>query len=280
MDADCLGDHGHTDAKHVCIRGSNVAKIAVTGSASGIGAATVQALRSAGFDVLSVDLRNADIQGDLSSASGRAAVVAEVLSQSGGVLDGVVLCAGLGPQHPRAEGVAQVNYFGVTELLDGLKPALEKGQGRAAVVVSSVASVHLGWEQNPLGAALESGDHGAVSTILEGAGARAGQLAYAGSKNAVTVAVRRRAADWGALGLRLNTVAPGAVETPLLQAGLADPRFGKAIESFVAPIARRAAPAEIASAILFLMGPGASFVHGTQLFVDGGIDAATRPTRF
>jgi NAD(P)-dependent dehydrogenase (short-subunit alcohol dehydrogenase family) len=66
----------------------------------------------------------------------------------------------------------------------------------------------------------------------------------------------------------------------LLQAGLADPRYGKAIENFVAPIARRAKPEEIASMIAYLMGPQAGFIHGAQFFIDGGIDAMARPTQF
>ena len=96
----------------------------------------------------------------------------------------------------------------------------------------------------------------------------------------MTVAVRRRVVAWGRAGVRLNTVAPGAVETPLLQAGLADPRYGQAIQNFVAPIARRAQPTEIASMIAYLMGPDAGFIHGAQFFVDGGIDAMARPTVF
>ena len=83
-----------------------------------------------------------------------------------------------------------------------------------------------------------------------------------------------------AQSVRLNTVAPGATETPLLQAGLQDPRFSAAIQNFVAPLARRADPREMASVVAFLMSDAASFVHGAQFYVDGGIDAVTRPTQF
>lgn len=252
----------------------------ITGSASGIGAATRSALEAAGHSVIGVDLRNTDITGDLSSAEGRARVLAEVLARCGGKLDGLVLCAGLGPQVSPASRVASVNYFGAVELLDGLLPALREGQSPAAVVISSVASSQLGWERNPLAAALEAGDEAGVGAILDAAGDKGGQLAYAGSKNAVTVAVRRRAVEWGRAGVRLNTVAPGAVETPLLQAGLQDTRYGQAIRDFVAPIARRARPDEIASMVVYLMGAQAGFIHGAQFFVDGGVDAMMRPTQF
>ena len=252
----------------------------LTGSASGIGAATQAALQAAGHHVIGVDLRNADICGDLSSAAGRQAVLQQVLEKTGGVLDGLVLCAGLGPQVQPASKAISVNYFGVVDLLDGLLPALQKGQQPAAVVVSSVASSQLPWDRNPLATALQAGDEAQAGQIVDGAGDKGGQLAYAGSKNAVTVAVRQRVRAWGQAGVRLNTVAPGAVETPLLQAGLQDARYAQAIKDFVAALGRRADPAEIATTVVFLMGPQASFVHGTQLFVDGGMDAMVRPTQF
>ncbi len=252
----------------------------VTGSASGIGAATVTALQAAGHTVIGVDLRNADITGNLSTAEGRQAVIAQALERCNGTLDGLVLCAGLGAQVQPASLIASVNYFGAVELLDALLPALQKGTHPSAVVISSVASAMLPWDKNPLAAACEAGDEAAVSVIVMGAGAQGGNLAYAGSKNALTVAVRKRAAAWGQAGVRVNTLAPGATETPLLQAGLQDPRFSESIKNFVAPIARRAEPREMASVIAFLMSDAASFVHGAQFYADGGIDAVTRPTQF
>jgi 3alpha-hydroxysteroid 3-dehydrogenase len=254
--------------------------IAITGAGSGIGAATASALRAAGHRVLGVDIRNAEIEADLSTTDGRAAAVAAVMSRSAGVLDGLVLCAGLGAQVEPPSKILAVNYYGVVDLLDGLREALSRGSAPSAVVVSSVASMQLSFEKNPLGAALEARDEAQLAQVLAGAGDRVGQLAYAASKNAVTVAVRRRVADWAQAGVRLNTVAPGAVETPLLQAGLVDARYGKAIREFVAPIPRRARPDEIASMILYLMGPQAGYIHGAQFVVDGGVDALTRPTRF
>jgi NAD(P)-dependent dehydrogenase (short-subunit alcohol dehydrogenase family) len=59
-----------------------------------------------------------------------------------------------------------------------------------------------------------------------------------------------------------------------------DPRFGQAIREFFGPIRRRARPEEIAGMIAYLMGPEAGFIHGAQFFVDGGVDAQARPTRF
>ncbi len=256
----------------------------ITGSASGIGAATRQALQAAGHDVIGVDLHSgdneADIEADLSTAAGRRAAIDAALARCGGTLDGLVLCAGLGAQVSPASKIVSVNYFGVVDLLDALLPALRNGAQPAAVVISSVASSQLAWDRNPLAAMLEAGDEAGAGAIANAAGDKAGHLAYAGSKNAVTVAVRRRAVPWGAAGVRLNAVAPGAVETPLLQAGLQDPRLGQAIRDFVAPIARRARPDELAAMVVYLMGPNAGFIHGAQFTVDGGIDAMMRPTQF
>lgn len=254
--------------------------IAITGSGSGIGAATAAALQAAGHTIIGIDVRNADLSADLSTRDGRTQAVAAVLERCGGVLDGLVLCAGLGPQVEPAARIVSVNYFGAVEVLDGLLPALSKGTNPAAVVISSVSSVHLNWDKNPLAAVLEAGDEAAVAAIVDGTGEKRGQVAYAASKNAVTVAVRKRAVDWGRAGVRLNTVAPGVVETPLLQAGLDDPRYGKAIRDFVAPIGRSAKPQEIASMIAYLLSSQAGFVHGAQFFIDGGVDAMMRPTQF
>ena len=148
----------------------------LTGSASGIGAATRKALEAAGHRVIGVDLHQADICGDLSQASGRQAVLQQALQLCNGVLDGLVLCAGLGPQVQPPSKAVSVNFFGVTELLDGLLPALQKGQHAAAVVVSSVASAQLGWAHNPLAAALQAGDEAQAGQIVDGAGDKGGRL--------------------------------------------------------------------------------------------------------
>ena len=254
--------------------------IAVTGSASGIGAATCAELRQAGHEIVGVDLRSADVIADLGSPKGRQEAVEGVLGRCSGVLDGLVACAGLGPHVDDVSKIVGVNYFGTVALIDGLFPALRKGSQPAVVVVSSVASTMLTWDDNPISAAVESGDEALAAAAVQSAGDYRGQFAYAASKNALTVAVRRRVAEWGAAGVRINTVAPGSVDTPLLQAGAADPRYAEAIRDFVAPIPRHGRPEEVASLIHYLMSPKASFVHGAQFVIDGGADALLRPTTF
>ncbi|SOZ19654.1 putative Short-chain dehydrogenase/reductase SDR [Cupriavidus taiwanensis] len=260
--------------------------VVVTGAASGMGAAVRQRMLADGCRVIGVDLRDADILADLSTAQGRAGAIDAVLSQSGGGIDQLICCAGLGPHVDPATLVASVNYFGVVALLDGLFDALRQGAEPCAVVVSSNSATLQSWEDSPLRDAYLANDEAGVLAMVAAAAQaevtrdQAGYIAYASSKHAVTVAARQRAAAWGQAGVRLNVVAPGAVETPLLQAGLADPRYGDAIRDFVAPLGRRARPEEVAELIAFLCGPQAAYMHGNVVFIDGGLDAAQRPLTF
>jgi NAD(P)-dependent dehydrogenase (short-subunit alcohol dehydrogenase family) len=94
------------------------------------------------------------------------------------------------------------------------------------------------------------------------------------------VFARRKAVELGAKGIRINVVAPGAVDTPLFAASLADARYGEATRKFVAPLGRAGRPEEIARVVGFLQSEQASFVHGTVVFADGGMDAMMRTERF
>lgn len=250
----------------------------VTGSASGIGAAVCAQLKGAGHRVIGIDRQNADIVADLSSAAGRKAAVEAALAACDGVLDGLVCCAGLGPTAPSSSVIVGVNYFGMTEIVDGLEAALARGSKPSVVLIGSVASVHPGMDKLPMVASMLAGDE--AGALAQADAMAMPQAAYAGSKYAVTVFARRKAVAVGAKGIRINVVAPGAVETPLLDASRADARYGEAIRKFVAPIGRNSAPDEIANVVSFLQSEQASFVHGTVVFVDGGMDALTRSDRF
>lgn len=251
---------------------------AVTGSASGIGAAVCAALSAAGHRIIGIDRAEADVSADLSSPAGRQAAIAGVLELSGGVLDGLVCCAGVGVTTASSGLVLAVNYFGVSELLDGLEGALAKGVNPAALVIGSVASTQTGADQQPMVEAMLAGNE---SMALELANSlNQPHVAYACSKYAITCNARQRALTWGKQGIRLNVVAPGAVETPLHQAALNDARFGQAVRQFVAPLGRAGQSEEIASLVAFLQSAQASFIHGSVVFVDGGMDAMVRPARF
>lgn len=252
--------------------------IVVTGSASGIGAAVREQLIREGHAVIGVDRRDADVVADLSTPDGRKVAIEAVLKSCAGSLDGLVCCAGLGPTAPSSSLIVAVNYFGMSELLDGLEPALEKGSSPAVTLVGSVASVHKDVDRIPMVETMLSGQEAQAQQQADAMGMP--QAAYAASKYAITVFARRKATDWGARGIRVNVVAPGAVETPLLEESKADPRYGEAIRNFVSPLGRNGLPEEIANVICFVQSDLARFMHGAVVFVDGGIDAMSRASRF
>ena len=72
-------------------------------------------------------------------------------------------------------------------------------------------------------------------------------------------------------------MAPGAVETPLLQATRDDPTLGPLLEAFPVPIGRTGTADELAGVVSFLLGPDARYLCGSVLVVDGGTEAALRP---
>jgi NAD(P)-dependent dehydrogenase (short-subunit alcohol dehydrogenase family) len=248
--------------------------IAVTGSASGLGAAVRTRLEAGGARVVGVDLRDADVIADLSSKEGRDAAIAGVLDASGGVLDGLVPCAGVGPQVPDHALIASVNYFGFLATLDGLFPALARGTDAAAVAISSNSTT--------IDPTVDAALVGAcVDADEDAARARANELecwtVYASTKVAVARTVRRRVTEWGAAGVRVNAVAPGPFESPLLQGGRDHPVLGQFIDALPVPTGRIGQPDEVAAVIEFLLSPGAAYMHGSIVFVDGGIDAEVNP---
>ena len=245
----------------------------VTGSASGIGAATVERLRRDGCQVLTLDRRGdgTDVVADLATPEGRAAAVAGAREACGGRLDVLVCCAGVGTAPPPV--MAAINYLGTFELADGLFDVLTAGESPAAVVISSstigyrsVARHHEvmdrleAAEDDPVGALAEAGD---------------GLTTYINSKIGVAYAARRRAGPWGRAGVRLNVVVPGMTDTPLLAKAGPNPDVaaaGRPIEPV--PLGRIGRPDELAAVISFLASPDASYVHGAVVYVDGGQAAA------
>jgi len=254
-----------------------MATIAITGAGSGIGAATRARLQRAGSRVLGVDLRGAEIAADLGKAAGRARAAREIVSASNGELSGLALCAGVGPSHGSSPLIISVNYFGVVELLDRLFDELKAASPSAAVAVSSNSATTVPGIPEELIAAMLEGDEGNSRWVAESVHPT---LAYAASKLALARAVRQRAPTWAEAGVRLNAVAPGAVRTPLLEAGLEDAELGPLIRAVPMPIGEFGRPEQIAAVIDFLLSEDASFLVGSIVFADGGTDALTRPDRF
>ncbi len=251
---------------------------AITGCGSGIGAGIREKLEAQGHRVIGVDLKNAEIRADLSTAEGRGRAVDAVLEACDGSLDRLVTCAGLaGSVKPRSL-VTSVNYFGAVDVLDGLLPALQKGQDPAALAIVSNSAQIAPLDEHPLVLALLDHDEAEASRIA--VEHDSGPIAYMGSKHALGRAVRRRVRKWGDARVRLNGVCPGPIRTPLLEADLQDPATARAIESIDIPIGRWGQPEDIANLVAFVLGTEAGWLHGSLFYADGGNDAEIRPDRF
>jgi NAD(P)-dependent dehydrogenase (short-subunit alcohol dehydrogenase family) len=251
--------------------------VAVTGSASGIGAAVRSRLEGEGARVVGVDVRNAEIVADLAGPFGRTRALEAIRRECGGQLDGVVACAGVGPHVMPRSTIVSVDYFGAQAMLAGLGSCLAAARGSAVAVASNSAIMPNA--DGPLVDACLAGEEAEARRVAE---TLDGPRVYAGSKLALVRWLRRHAprAEWAGAGVRLNAVAPGPVQTPLLEKGLEDPVLGPAIRGFPVPTGAFGTPAEIAAAVAFLLGPEASFCCGAVLFVDGGTDALLRPDAF
>jgi len=254
-----------------------VSVIAVTGSASGIGAALRRRLEQQGDRVVGVDVRDAEVEADLSTGSGRVRAIAAVREATGGALDRLVVCAGVGTHVEDLRQIASVNYFGAVDVLDGLLDCLRGRPGAAAVAVCSNSAQFGPFEEHPFVLALLAHDEAKAREIAAKENAF---IAYGGSKHALCRAVRRRAGPWGAAGVRLNGICPGTTETPMLRGSIEHPVWGRGVAGLDIPLRRYADAAEIAAVIGFLLGPDASYVHGSLLYADGGNDASVRPDRF
>jgi NAD(P)-dependent dehydrogenase (short-subunit alcohol dehydrogenase family) len=105
---------------------------------------------------------------------------------------------------------------------------------------------------------------------IEGLAANPYIPAYCASKAGRLGMTRSMAAQLGPLGIRINAVCPGFIQTPMLQKALDIDEVRAGFEQ-AAPLGRIGQPAEIADAVAFLMSPKASFITGAHLVVDGGV---------
>ena len=254
--------------------------VVVTGSASGMGAATKARLEADDQRVIGIDLRSADVVADLGTVEGRVAAITAVTETAGGAIDGLVTWAGLPGLTGRAGSLlVSVNYFGTVALLEGLRPLLANGERPAAVAISSNSTTCQPAVPMEIAALCLAGDEAAARDAADAASSLA---TYPATKTAIARWVRRNAptAHWAGAGITLNAVAPGAVETPLLQASRDDPTIGALIDEFPVPVGRKGTADELAAFVQFLLGPDARFFCGSVVFVDGGTDAHLRADDF
>lgn len=232
----------------------------LTGASRGIGHATVKRFSAEGWRVLTCSRQAFDpncpwpggkenhIQIDLSDPASTIKAVEEIRERLGGRLDGLVNNAGISPKGPDGARLSaidtdlqtwghvfHVNFFAPIVLARGLKEELVAAKG-AVVNVTSIAG----------------------SRVHPFAGA-----AYATSKAGLTALTREMAHDFGPLGVRVNAIAPGEVETSILSPGTDD--IVKKL-----PLRRIGQTEEVADVIYFLCSDKASYVTGTEIEINGG----------
>lgn len=248
----------------------------ITGSASGIGQATSDLLRAAGNTVIGIDLRDAEVEADLSTAEGRQAAVNAAIEQSEDRIDAVIASAGLSAATPTT---AAVNYFGAIGVLEGLRPTLAASLSPRAAVVSSMSSLQ---PNDPaLVDAMLAGDEATALEISERLAqdeATSAQI-YASSKRAVSRWVRRESItpQWAGAGIPLNAVAPGIVTTPMTKDYFTTPEGTAFIDAWVPmPLNSHQDPDSIANLLIWLTSVQNTHCAGQTIYCDGGSDAVLR----
>jgi len=249
----------------------------ITGSASGIGLATKNILEASGSRVIGVDRRDAEVIADLSSPEGRADAAKECIDISGGRIDAVI--ANAGSAAPEALTVS-INYFGVTEFLEALLPALSASNAPRVAVTSSMASL---MPNNPaLVEAMLADDEGsavarAEELVTEGGGVE--QLIYGSSKRAISRWVRRECVKdtWAGAGIALNSVGPGIVRTPMVEDMIATEEARAGLDQMVPmPLNYYMEPETVAALLVWLTSVENTHVTGQTIYIDGGSDAVLR----
>jgi 2-hydroxycyclohexanecarboxyl-CoA dehydrogenase len=221
----------------------------VTGAARGLGAAVAATLRDGGRRVAALDLRGSEgadlaVEVDVTDARAVAAAVARVERELGPV-DQLVTAAGIYEMAPveeiddaRWERMLAVNLSGTATVCAAVLPGMV-ARGRGAVVT--------------------------ISSDL-GVGGSQGDAHYAASKGAIVGLTRALATEVADLGVTVNSVAPGAADTPMLEAG-SPWRAAEFLDTL--PVRRLVRPDEIAAAVLFLLEAGPA-VSGQVLSPNAG----------
>jgi len=244
-------------------------KVAViTGAASGIGEATAHRLCEEGASVVLVDRQQdqldavvaalgdvatgvcADVRADTAAASAVDAAI-----ERHGRLDVLVNNAG-------------ISVFGhVDELRDDQWERVMDVNVNAVFKMCRTALPHL----------IASGGSVVNTCSISGLLADPGLIAYNTSKGALLNFTRSLALDHAADGIRVNSVCPGGVATPMLKPTL--DKWASEYERLI-PMKRPAEAAEVAAAIAFLASGDASYITGHNLVIDGGVTAATGQPSF
>lgn len=244
----------------------------VTGAASGLGAETARRLAREGAAVMLSDLSIGDgeaITAYIIASGGRAAFIAhDVTSED----DWTAAVAGTTTVFGRLDIL--VNNAGIVgNQLELMTHSLADWRRILAV---NLDGVFLGMRAvGPVMAGQGGGSIINLSSIM-GKVAMPNVTAYAASKGGVLMLTKAAAVEWAPLGIRVNSVHPGFIDTPMVANALHAAENGNEMRSAIMaahPLGRLGVPREIADAVVFLASDEASFMTGAELVVDGGYTA-------
>ena len=250
----------------------NGASAIVTGGASGIGAAVARALASRGANVLVADLqeeKGSALAAEIGGAYCKVDVTntddivnAAEMAKSMGPVRVLVNCAGIGWAQ---RTVGKDGTYDSAANLDAFKKVV------AVNLIGSFDCIRIVATAMSTTEPMEHGERGAIVNIASVAAfdGQIGQAAYSASKGGVVGMTLPIARDLSAIGVRVNTVAPGLVDTPIFGTGDASEAFKANLEKGVLFPHRLGTPEELASVIVELITN--SYLNAETIRVDGGI---------